>query len=142
MKGRVLLVFTAPSRGPCFSLPCLTQPWTPKSARASHRHPREAYRMSSVPRLRGQGPPVCPASLPQTGAKDPPSAQQHVPQTDASKAFSVQQCAHEGGSICLQVSPQEPETRRAKTHDLLLAEPPGGWGQQGGDSQVWGKGFS
>ena len=85
---------------------------------------------------------MCLVSLPQTGAKDPPSAQQRVLQTDASKVFSVQQCAHEGGSVCLQVSPQEPETTRAKTQDLLLAEPPGEGGQQGGDSQVWGKGFS
>ena len=91
MKGGVLLIFTAPSHGPCFSLPCLTQPWAPKSARASHHYPREAYGMSSVPCLRqgprtlcvpsmlasdrGQGPSVCPVSLPQTGAKDPPSAQ-------------------------------------------------------------------
>lgn len=64
MKGGVLLVFTAPSHGPCFSLPCLTQHWAPKSARASHRHPREAYRMSSVPCLR-QGPrtPRVPSSV-------------------------------------------------------------------------------
>ena len=81
----------APSHGPCFSLPCLTQPWAPKSARASHWYPREACRMSSVPCLRqglrnprvpsiltsdrGPGPPVCPASSPQTGARDHPCAQ-------------------------------------------------------------------
>ena len=212
----MLLVFTAPSSGPCFSLPCLTQAWAPKSARASHWRLREACRMSSIPHPRqgprtspcaqhpslrqgprtpvcpasspqtglrthrvpsilapdrGSGPPVCPASSPQTGAQDPPCAQhprlrqglrtpvcpasssqtgawdhpcaQHrVPQTDVSKAFSAQQCAHKGERECLQVSPQEPETTRAKTHHLLLAEPPGGWGQQDGGSQVWGRGFS
>ena len=156
MKRGVLLIFTAPSHGPCFSLPCLTQPWAPKSARASH-YPREAYGMSSVPCLRqgprtlcvpsmlasdrGQGPPVCPVSLPQTGAKDPPGAQQHVLQTDASKAFSVQQCAHEGGSVCLQVSPQEPETTRAKTHDLLLCRASGGGGAAGWRQPGLGEGI-
>ena len=81
----------------------------------------------------------CP--LPQTGAKDPPGAQQHVLQTDASKAFSVQQCAHEGGSVCLQVSPQEPETTRAKTHDLLLCRASGGGGAAGWRQPGWGEGI-
>lgn len=95
------------------------------------------------PRLRqGLRTPVCPASSSQTGARDHPCAQHRVPQTDVSKAFSAQQCAHKGERECLQVSPQEPETTRAKTHHLLLAEPPGGWGQQDGGSQVWGRGFS
>ena len=89
----------APSHGPCFSLPCLTQPWAPKSARASHWYPREACRMSSVPCLRqglrnprvpsilasdrGSGPPVCPASCAPDRGSGPPCAQHHVPQTGA-----------------------------------------------------------
>ena len=110
---------------------------------------------SILPSDRGQGPPcaqhprlrqglrtpVCPASSSQTGARDHPCAQHRVPQTDVSKAFSAQQCAHKGERECLQVSPQEPETTRAKTHHLLLAEPPGGGGSRmeaarcgGGDS--------
>ena len=127
---------------------------------AQHPHLRQGPRTPHVPSIlpsdRSQGPPcaqhprlrqglrtpVCPASSSQTGAWDHPCAQHRVPQTDVSKAFSAQQCAHKGERECLQVSPQEPETTRAKTHHLLLAEPPGGWGQQDGGSQVWGRGFS
>ena len=73
---------------------------------------------------------MCPASCAPDRGQGTPCAQHHVPQTDVSKSFSVQQCAHKGGRVCLQVSPQEPETTRAKTHDLLLAEPPGGGGNR------------
>ena len=106
---------------------------------------RQGPRTPCVPSIlasdRGQGPPECPVSLPQTGAKDPPGAQQHVLQTDASKAFSVQQCAHEGGSVCLQVSPQEPETTRAKTLDLLLCRASGGGGAAGWRQPGLGEGI-
>ena len=101
---------------------------------AQHPRLRQGLGITRVPSIvcprQGLRTPVCPASCAPDRGQGTPCAQHHVPQTDVSKSFSVQQCAHKGGRVCLQVSPQEPETTRAKTHDLLLAEPPGGGGNR------------